>query len=54
MNAKIVYAMLFVTIIGIGGYYVFGANSSKVSKIEAHQQNVNYCMNHPLSNRCSN
>jgi hypothetical protein len=54
MNAKIVYAMLFVTILGIGCCYVFGSDSAKVSKIEAHQQNVNYCMNNPLANRCSN
>ena len=54
MNAKIVYVMLFVTILGIGGYYIFGSDSVKISKIEAHQQNVNYCMNDPLANRCSN
>ncbi len=54
MNAKIVYAILFVSILLIGSYYVFGSDSAKVLKIETHQQNVNYCMNHPISNRCSN
>ena len=54
MNAKIVYAMLFVAILVLGSYYIFGSDSAKVAKLEAHQQNVNFCMNNPLSNRCSN
>ena len=54
MNEKIVYVMLFVTILGIGSFYIFGSDSFKVEKLEAHQQNVNFCMNKPLANRCSN
>ncbi len=54
MNAKIVYALIFVAILSISSHFFFGANSNKVLKMETHQQNVNFCMNNPLSNRCSN
>jgi hypothetical protein len=52
MNAKIIWAIFFVAIFGICGYYLFG--NKNFSKVEAHQANVNFCMNHPLNSRCGN